>query len=122
MARPPKEINWDSVEKRMQAGNNAKQICKDLRIDIDTFYRRFREEYGCSFGDYSVGMPECKKGNLEYIMYSKAMSGDVKMLIHLAKFELGHNDKADIQDEVQKQLLPFLQQFKDTLPRNPVQE
>ena|ERR1700679_842189 len=122
MGRTRKEINWDSVVKRMEAGNTAKQIAKALDVHLDTFYDNFKREFGCNFSDYSVSMPECKKGNLEYAQYMKAMSGDTKMLIHLGKFELGQNDKIDIENEIQKQLTPWIEKFKSMIERNPVKE
>lgn len=92
MARPKKEINWDIVEKRMEAGNSAIVICKKFNIDTDTFYRRFKEEYGCSFGDYTAIYRQCGKEDIAYTQHMKALSGNVQMLIWLGKVDLGQKD------------------------------
>lgn len=92
MARPKKEINWDIVEKRMEAGNTAKQIAKHLRIDIDTLYDRFKEEYKCSFSDYSVGMTECGEGDIVFTQHMKALQGNVTMLMYLGKVKYGQKE------------------------------
>ena len=90
MARPLKEINWDIVEKRMEAGNNAKTICQRFNIDTDTFYRRFKEKYGCSFGDYSAHFLQCGDDDIDYdTIYQKdEFLDDANLLskIHLDKF------------------------------------
>jgi len=85
MARPCKEINWDIVEKRMEAGNSAATISSMHFIDTDTFYRRFKERYNCSFGDYSAKFHECGKSNIIFTQYMKALSGNTKMLELLGK-------------------------------------
>lgn len=85
MARPKKPINWDIVEKRMEAGNSAREIAKHLRIDINTFYDRFKEEFECGFADYYDGMPQCGNADIVFTQHMKALSGNVQMLIYLGK-------------------------------------
>jgi hypothetical protein len=92
MVRPKKEINWEVVEKRMEAGNSAAVICKKFNIDTDTFYRRFKEEYGCSFGDYTAIYRQCGKEDIAYTQHMKALSGNVQMLIWLGKVDLGQKE------------------------------
>jgi|SRR5579863_8921844 len=89
MSRPPKEINWNIVEKRLEAGCSAKEIAAVFSIKIDTFYRRFKEEYGVSFGDYGVDFQDAGKANIKYTQYMKALSGNVNMLLLLGKEWLG---------------------------------
>jgi AraC-like DNA-binding protein len=101
MARPQKEINWDIVEKRMEAGNNAKTICQRFKIDTDTFYRRFKQKYGCSFGDYSAHFVQCGDDDIDYVQYMKAISGNVQMLIWLGRVRRGQKE-AESEKEVPK--------------------
>lgn len=89
MARPEKEIKWEVVEKRMECGSSAKEIAGALRIDLDTFYGRFKKKYGKSFGDYSASFTECGRGNVRFTQYMKALSGNVNMLMILGKEWLG---------------------------------
>jgi hypothetical protein len=88
MARPKKEINWDIVEKKMQAGCPAKEIAAGV-CDLDTFYHRFKERYSKSFGDYSDEYYSEGDGNLRFLQYMKAMGGNIKMLEILCKERLG---------------------------------
>jgi len=85
MGRSPKEIKWDVVEKRMQAGETALSIASRHYIDTDTFYRRFKKEYGCSFGDYKDKFREVGKSDILFTQYMKAMAGNPKMLELLGK-------------------------------------
>lgn len=89
MARPLKVINWDLVEKRMEAGNSAKSIAQSHHIDLDTFYRRFKREFGYSFGDYADNFQECGKANIQFTQYMKALSGNTNMLTLLGREWLG---------------------------------
>lgn len=92
MARPLKEINWDIVEKRMEAGNKGKSIAEAFHVDLDTFYRRFKQHYGFRFGDYAVHFYECGDDNLAYTQYMKALSGNTTMLTWLGKVRLGQRE------------------------------
>jgi hypothetical protein len=92
MARPKKEINWDIVEKRMEAGNSAKKIAKHLRIDINTFYDRFKKEYNCCFADFADGITECGIGDIEFTQHMKALQGNVTMLMYLGKVKCGQKE------------------------------
>lgn len=85
MARPPKELKWDNVLKRMQAGNPAKQIAFDLEIDLTNFYEKFKKEFGCGFADYADPARELGRSNIAYVQYAKAMSGNVQMLTLLGR-------------------------------------
>lgn len=89
MARPKKTIDWQLVEKRMEAGCTAKEIAACLHADIDTFYRRFKEQYGKSFGDYSVEFYSIGDANIRALQYAKAMNGNLQMLFFLGKERLG---------------------------------
>ena len=92
MARPEKLINWEIVEKRMEAGNSAKTIAMSFNINIDTFYDRFKKEYGVSFADYSVNTPQLGKDNILYTQYMKALAGSVPMLMWLGKVMCGQRE------------------------------
>lgn len=88
MARPPKPINWELVEKRMEAGSNAKEIAGTLQINIDTFYDRFKLEYGKSFSEFSGRYYDCGNANLRLTQYVKALAGNTNMMILLGRERL----------------------------------
>lgn len=88
MARPLKPINWELVEKRMEAGSNAKEIAGTLQIDINTFYDRFKLEYGKSFADFADRYYDCGNANLRLTQYVKALAGNTNMMILLGRERL----------------------------------
>lgn len=103
MARPPKEINWEQVLLRMQARNTAAQIAQVFNIDMDTFYDRFKKEFGCGFQDYSAREKAHGVSNIAYMQYTKALKGSEKMLTLLGKEWLGQgveivNQESPVQD------------------------
>ena len=96
MARPLKEINWDLVLKKMEAGCPAKEIYSGM-CDEDTFYSRFKKEFGRAFSDYSGWMNNVGIGNLRYAQYAKAMQGNNQMLTLLGKERLGQGREEEIK-------------------------
>jgi len=96
MARPPKEIDWNVVEKFMEAGCSGIQIAGEFRIRPDTLYIRFKKEYGCSFQDYRVKAEEAGLGKIKLMLYSKALNnnnpGNSNLLMFLAKCKLGYKE------------------------------
>ena len=114
MARPLKEINWDIVEKRIEAGCTAREIAASCKIDMDTFYDRFKLEYGKSFSDYSADLYSVGDANLKFTQYVKAIAGNIPMLHLLGRERLdqGKNDDpiSPRQDQIdQSHLLMQLQ-------------
>ena len=95
MARPPKEINWEKVKQKMEAGCPASEIfsSRDHQISENTFYRRFKKEFGCSFGDYCGELAQCGKGDIRWMLHAKCLNnkapGNITGLIFKAKCELG---------------------------------
>jgi len=90
MARPKKEIDWNVVEKQMEAGLTAKQIAHG-KIHITHFYKRFKEEFGCDYANYAHESYECGDGILKFTQYMKAIAGKTKELEKLCDVRLGQN-------------------------------
>jgi len=101
MARPLKEINWDLVVKKMEAGCSASEIYNspDISLSQDTFYDRFKAKFECGFSDYSSKYHEGGKGNIRFTQYIKALKGDTKMLTLLGEEWLG---QGKIKEETPK--------------------
>jgi AraC-like DNA-binding protein len=110
MARPPKEINWEVVERLMECGCKASEIAGKFRINDDTFYRRFKEEYGGSFQDYKGKASEAGLAEIKAMIHAKALNnsapGNSNLLIFLARCKLGMreplvaNDTAPNQSQI----------------------
>lgn len=112
MARPPKTIDWDLVEKKMEAGCSAREIYGNLRISDDTFYARFKKEFGKSFSDYADELHSYGKGNIRYTQYLKAQEGNVPMLIWLGKIWLDQKEKEKEGEDIGKIALEISEAIK----------
>ena len=93
MARPLKEINWDVVEKLIETGCSGVAIAAKFRIQSDTFYRRFKDEYECNFQDYQVRSQEAGVADIMSMLHAKALNnkapGNAQLLMFLARCRLG---------------------------------
>jgi hypothetical protein len=113
MARPEKEINWEYVHKLIEAGCRGVEISAKLRMQSDTFYYRFKKQYGKSFQDYHVDIAEGGKGDIRAMLHTKAMNnsapGNVTLLMFLARCRLGMKEPesssliAPLQDTINLQ-------------------
>lgn len=95
MARPKKDINWDLVEKRMEAGCSAREIAGSIPIDINNFYDRFKQEYGKGFADFADEFHKAGDGNIKFTQYMKALAGNTNMLTLLGRERLGQGAEKD---------------------------
>ncbi len=94
MARPKKEINWDLVEKQMEAGLTAKQIAHG-KIHITHFYDRFKEHFGCDFANYASESYERGDGFIKFTQYMKALAGNIPMLTLLGRERLNQGKEQE---------------------------
>ena len=86
-------INWDEVDKFLQAGCSGAQVASAIGVSADTLYRRCQKERGASF---SAVLQEKRAKGEAYIrlkQFSVAMKGDRGMLIWLGKQWLGQRDR-----------------------------
>lgn len=100
MSRQKKEIKWEFVERQMEAGCSGIEIAETLRVDANTFYRRFENKYGKRFADYRDGFYSAGNANIKTTQYLKAISGNIPMLILLGRERLG-------QSKEQEKISPF---------------
>ena len=118
MARPLKQINWDIIEKRMEAGCTAKEIASSANIDINTFYDRFKLEYGKCFADCADDFYSLGNANLKLTQYVKAIGGNIPMLLLLGRERLGQS-KNDDSSKNNQQISPELITILSELIKNP---
>jgi hypothetical protein len=88
VGRTKKEINWDVVEKKVEAGCSAAEIYEFI-CHRDTFYDRFKEHFGENFADYSTRVQRVGPGNVKYLQYMKMLSGNIPMMQLLGREWLG---------------------------------
>lgn len=103
MARPPKEINWDLVEKLMEAGCSGTEIAGKFRIQSDTLYIRFKKEYGLNFQDYHPGVREAGIADIKAVLHAKAVQGNPAILMFLGKTRAGLREPDTVHDEAANQ-------------------
>lgn len=80
MSRPVKELDWNIVEKRMEAGENAMTIAIRHNVSLDSFYKKFKKHYGMPFHEMIHKMKSVGKSNILFTQYAKALSGNIRML------------------------------------------
>lgn len=94
--RPYKKLDWDEIDKLLQAGCLSTEIAGRFGVCRDTLYKRCIEDNKIDYSTYS----QQKKSNGEALLrakqYSEAMKGDKSMLIWLGKNRLGQSDKKDV--------------------------
>lgn len=88
MARPEKPIDWDRVDKLLQAGCFGTEVASHFDIHPSNFYDRVKDRYGMNFTDYSSSLRQKGESILREKQYDLALSGDRVMLIFLGKTRL----------------------------------
>ena len=88
-----KEINWELVDKYIESGCSGLEIARKLRIDSDTFYNRFKKQYGKNFSAVSATANEGCKADIRLSLIAKAVNnkspGNATLLMFLARTMLG---------------------------------
>lgn len=96
MARPHKYINWEVVERLIECGCPGTEIAAKFRIQSNTFYRRFEQEYGVSFQDYRAESQEAGLADIRAMLHAKALNnkapGNSNLLVFLARCKLGYRE------------------------------
>lgn len=126
--RPEKPINWELVDRMIEAQCTGVEIAGACGMHWDTFFTRFRKHHGISFTDYSTQKAQSGLGIIKLAQYQKAINnsakGNVQMLIYLGKVLLGQKEPSDdIKEEVillKEQLRKFHEEIN--AQRNPVKE
>jgi len=107
MARPLKEIDWDLVEKLIESGCSAKEISSKFRIDTDTFYIRFKKEFGCGFQDFSAKCSSAGLADLRLMIHAKALNNKINansnLLVFLCRCRLGMREPEALREEATNQ-------------------
>jgi len=95
MARPKAVIDWNKVDKYLQAQCDGVGIAGLLGIDVQTLYRRCNEDNKVGFAEYSAIKKAEGVELLKAKQYQVAMEGDKTMLVWLGKQYAGQSDKSE---------------------------
>lgn len=108
MARPEKPINWDQVDRFLEAGCTQKQICSAIGISEDTLQRRFKDKYGVAYTVYAVEKAQYGESLLLAAQMKKALSGNTQMLTWLGKVRLGQREPPILANQNEENLATLI--------------
>ena len=91
--RPEKPIDWNLVDKLLEAQNTAAEIAGHFDIDPSTLFRKSVEKWGTNFENYARSRYSKGKSNIKLMQYKKAMDGSIQMLIKLGEIYCEQNSK-----------------------------
>jgi hypothetical protein len=104
MGRPKAIIDWNKVDKYLQAQCDGVGIAGLLGVDVETFYRRCKEDNKIGFSEYS----SLKKAEgvelLRAKQFEMMMKGNTAMAIWLGKQYAGQKDKQEVDNNVKGEI------------------
>ncbi len=88
-------IDWDVVDKMLEAGCLGSEIAGELGFSRHTLYDRCVAEKKILFSDYSFDKKNKGDGRLRISQYKKALKGDNTMMVWLGKNRIGQKDNPE---------------------------
>lgn len=95
MARNEKPIDWNYVDKLLEAGCLGTEIAPHFDLHPDTFYRKCEKEHNIGFTEYRAQKVQKGDSLLRAAQFKNALSGNTSMQIWLGKQRLDQRDKTD---------------------------
>lgn len=99
MARPKANIDWEKVDKYLQAQCDGSGIAGLLGISPETLYRHCKEDHKIGFDAYSQQKKSEGKELLRSAQFKAAMTGNITMQIWLGKQYLDQKEKSEVRTE-----------------------
>lgn len=93
--RPEADIDWNLVDKMLEADCEGTEVAARLGINPATLYRRCEREKNVNFVHYLQEKKSCGNTLLKSKQFSQAMKGDKTMLVWLGKQRLNQKEKHD---------------------------
>lgn len=94
------KIDWEEVDKYLEAGAKGTEVAAALGIHKDTLYDKCKEDKKTDFSVYLRLKRECGNTKLRLKQQALAMEGDRGMLIWLGKNRLDQSDKKETKTEL----------------------
>ena len=98
-------IDWNRVDRMLEAGCTGVEIAAALAIDDNTLFRACKRDNKIDFGNYSRQKRESGKTLLRQAQFKSAMDGNVTMQIWLGKQRLGQSEKTHAEHNVSADLI-----------------
>tara|TARA_R100000655_G_scaffold63575_1_gene102050 strand:- start:874 stop:1224 length:351 start_codon:yes stop_codon:yes gene_type:complete len=93
-------INWQRVDKALEAGANGVQCAAMLGVHPDTLYNKCKEAHKMDFSAYQQIKREAGNEKLLAAQYNLAIKeNDRSMLIWLGKQRLNQAEKREVKNE-----------------------
>lgn len=96
--RPLLSIDWDVVDRLLEAGCMGTEVAAHLGCCANTLYDRCFSEKGVTFSIYIQEKKQKGDSLLRSVQFKEAMKGDRGMLIWLGKNRLEQSDKLDTKN------------------------
>lgn len=97
---PPKDIDWNRVDKLLISGAPSTKIADALGISTDTLYNRCQTDKGINYSAYSQQKKQCGDVILQEAQFDKAIGntdkGDTTLLIWLGKTRLDQRESVAV--------------------------
>lgn len=95
MGRNKINIDWNKVDRMLEAGCDGTEVAATLGINEETLYRACERENKVGFVDYKATKRASGDRLLRVKQFEIAMTGDKAMLIWLGKQRLGQAEKQE---------------------------
>jgi len=95
MPQPKKEVNFDVLDALLQFKVSAEFCADHLGVSRDTIFRRVKEKFGITFGEYHKLKIEGTATKLQQKAIKMALEGNNTMMIFCLKNLAGWADKQE---------------------------
>jgi len=92
------KIDWDKVDKMLEAGCSGEECASALGIHSNTLYNRCKEDRGEEFVTYRAQKRASGEVKLRLKQQELALEGDKTMLVWLGKQRLDQREKLDTRN------------------------
>jgi hypothetical protein len=114
--RPRKKIDWEIVDKMLEAHCTGSEIAATIGVNEKTFYRVFTRDRGKNLTTYAQEFHKKGNTNLRMAQVSNALNGNTTMQIWLGKNWLDQKDAPKPKEKFDgslSKLLNFIQNVKN---------
>lgn len=88
MSRPEIPVDWEQVERLMEAGCMGTEVAAYFGMHPETFYGRVEKKYKLGFTEFMSIKRQKGDSILKAVQFKKAAKGDNTMLVWLGKTRL----------------------------------
>lgn len=120
MARPEKPVDWNILDKLIEAQCPVEEIAGIFHMGTSTLRKKVVEKFEISFEHYSKDL-YCKgRANLRLKQYQKAMEGNISMLLRLGDVYLGQTrvNEINVNESTEEKLDILISEIQEIRSEN----